>query len=79
MPLTSQRVLAIIMEECMEREERFPGYRKELVATLADVLQLERKHRVQGTNIKQRVSDKIGALGRLIADSRKKTSRGSGL
>jgi uncharacterized protein YqeY len=72
MPLNSQRVLAIIMEECKERDERFPGYHKELRETLAEILQLERDHRVQGTNIKQRVTDKIGALGRLIADSQRK-------
>ncbi len=74
MPLNSQRVLAIIMEECKEREERFRGYHKELRETLAEILQLERAHRVQGTNIKQRVTDKIGALGRLIAESHKKST-----
>ena len=72
MPLTSQRVMAIIMEECQNREERFPGYRKELIATLGDILQYERDHRTQGTNIKQKVTDKIAALGRLAAESKKK-------
>ncbi len=76
MPLTSKRVLAIILEECKEREKRFPGYHKELEETLAEILLRERDHRVQGTYIRQRVADKIGSLGRLIAESRKKTSKG---
>lgn len=71
MPLASQRVLAIIFEECRKRDQRFPGYHKELIATLSDIIQLEREHRVQGTNIRQRIADKIGALGNLIADSSK--------
>jgi hypothetical protein len=72
MPLTSQRVTTIIMEECQNREERFPGYRKELIATLGDILQHEREHRTQGTNIKQKIADKIAALGRLTAESKNK-------
>jgi len=69
MPLASQRVLRIIFDECNEREERFRGYHKELIETLSEIIQLERDHRVQGTNIRQRVADKIAALGRLIAES----------
>jgi hypothetical protein len=72
MPLASKRVLSIILEECREREDRFPGYQRELVETLSEIIQLERDHRVQGMNIKQRVADKIGALGRLIAEAPKK-------
>lgn len=68
MPLASKRVLNIILEECRTRDERFPGYRQELVETLSEIIQLEREHRVQGTNIRQRIADKIGALGRLIVD-----------
>jgi hypothetical protein len=72
MPLASQRVLTIIFDECRKRDQRFPGYHTELISTLSDIIQLEREHRVQGTNIRQRIADKIDALGRLIADSGKK-------
>jgi len=75
MPLASQRVLKIIFEECNGRELRFHGYHKELIETLSEIIQLERDHRVQGTNIRQRIADKIGALGRLIADSNETESR----
>jgi hypothetical protein len=71
MPLASKRVLSIILEECKTRQERFPGYREELIQTLSEIIQLERDHRVQGTNIRQRIADKVGALGRLIADAEK--------
>jgi hypothetical protein len=76
MPLASQRVLTIIFDECKNRDQRFPGYHKELISTLSDIIQLERDHRVQGTNIRQRVADKIDALGRLIADSGSKKQDG---
>ena len=69
MPVASQRVLAIIFEEAKKCDQRFPGYHKELILTLSDIIQLERDHRVQGTNIRQRIADKIGALGHLIAES----------
>ena len=72
MPLASKRVFVIIFDECQKRDQRFPGYHKELMATLSDIIQLERDHRVQGTNIKQRIADKIGALGHLIAESEPK-------
>lgn len=71
MPLASKKVLGIILEECRARDERFPGYRQELVESLSEIIQLERDHRVQGTNIRQRIADKLGALGRLIADAGK--------
>jgi hypothetical protein len=71
MPLASKRVLSIILEECKKRQERFPGYREELIQTLSEIIQLERDHRVQGTNIRQRIADKVGALGRLIAEGGK--------
>jgi hypothetical protein len=70
MPLSSQRVLSIIIEECRNRDERFKGYHKELIDTLSEIIKLERDHRVQGTNIRQKVADKIDALGRLIAEPR---------
>ena len=76
MPLASQRVLTIMFDECKKRDQRFPGYQKELISTLSDIIQLERDHRVQGTNIRQRISDKIDALGRLIADSGSKKPDG---
>jgi hypothetical protein len=71
MPLNSKRVPKIILEECNKRDELFAGYRKELSLTLGDILELERAHRVEGTNIRQKVTDKIAALGRLIAESKK--------
>lgn len=70
MPLPSQRVLRIILEECGSCDERFPGYQQELIETLSEIIQLERDHRVQGMNIRQRIADKIGALGRLLAEAK---------
>lgn len=67
MPLHSKRVQSIIAEECKNAPNRFKSYHKELLLTLADVIQLEHNHRVQGTNVRQKIGDKIAALGQLIS------------
>jgi hypothetical protein len=68
--LNERKIIAIVLGECQKLPERCPGYREELLATLTDILQLERQHRVQGTNIQQRVTDKCDAAGRFLVRKR---------
>jgi len=70
MPLNERKTISIILEECRKLPERCPGYRDELIDSLSDIIQAERQHRVQGTNIQQRVSDKCNAAGRFLAAKR---------
>ncbi len=67
MPLNEKKIIRIILEQCSRVPERANGYRAELVSTVADIIQAERQHRVHGTNIQQKVSDKCGALGTFLA------------
>lgn len=63
MPLNERRIMEILLEECNKVQERCKGYREELIETIGDIVQSERQHRVQGTNIQKKVSDKCSALG----------------
>jgi len=67
MPLNERRIIQIILEECQAVPDRCKDYQSELISTVSDVIQEERQHRVSGTNIQQKISDKINTLGQLLA------------
>jgi hypothetical protein len=70
MPLNERKIINIILDECKTVEERCVGYRDELVDVITDIITTERQHRVQGTNVQQRISDKCNAAGRFLAEKR---------
>lgn len=70
MPLNERKIVSIILEECKKLPERCTAYRDEILASVSDIIQAERQHRVQGTNIQQRVSDKCNAAGSFLASRR---------
>jgi hypothetical protein len=70
MPLNERKIISIILDECKTVEERCEGYREELVEVITDIIATERQHRVQGTNVQQRISDKCNAAGRFLAEKR---------
>lgn len=70
MPLNERKVISIILEECKGINERCGGYREALTEAIADIITAERQHRVQSTNIQQKVNDKCNAVGRLLAEYR---------
>jgi hypothetical protein len=53
----------------MNLEERCRGYRDEIVSTIADILELERLHRIKAINIQQKINDKCDATGRILAEN----------
>ena len=72
MPLNQRKVSKVIFDECSTIEERCEGYKEELVDVIADIITEERRHRVQGTNIQQKINDKCNATGRFLAERRRK-------
>ena len=70
MPLNQQKVLRIIQDELESIEERYDGYREELIATIAEILQAENEHRVSRTNIQKKINDKVNAVARFVAEQR---------
>jgi len=70
MPANDEKIVAIMFSEIEAVEERCKGYRDELKLAVAEIIALERGHRIARTNIDQKVSDKINAVGNSLADER---------
>jgi hypothetical protein len=70
MPLNERKIISIILEQCQRIPERCVGYREELIDSITDIIQAERQHRIQGTNIQRKVNDKCNAAGRFLATKR---------
>jgi len=69
-PLNDRKIISIILDERARVEERFPGYRDELINTISDIIEYERQHKVQGTTIQKKINDKCNAMARLLAQHR---------
>ena len=69
MPLIPKKIVSIISDQCMNLEERYKGYREEILIAIADILELERQHRIRAINIQQKINDKCDATGRLLAEN----------
>ncbi len=70
MPLNNQRVISILLEQSEEIEELCVGYREEIIDVISDIIEYERQHRVQGTNIQKKINDKCNTAGRFLASGR---------
>ncbi len=77
MALNERKIVNIILDECKTIEERCKGYKEELVAVITDIMTAERQHRIQGTNIQQKINDKCNATGRFLAERRSKARAAS--
>ena len=69
MPLIPKKIVSIISDQCKNLEGRCKGYREEIFSTIADILELERLHRIRSINIQQKINDKCDATGRFLADN----------
>ena len=69
MPLIPKMIVSIISDQCTNLEERCKGYREEIFSTIADILELERLHRIRAINIQQKINDKCDATGRFLAEN----------
>lgn len=73
----NQKAIArIIPEEAMKIEKRCTGYREALLHAIADILDYERQHRIQGTNIQKQINEKISATGRYLSEQKNHTLSG---
>jgi len=69
MPVNRKKLLELLKLQFNDVNDRCTGYKKELLETIAEIIALEQQHRVQGTNIRQKVSDKCSDLGKFLADN----------
>lgn len=70
MPLNDKKIISIILEQASQVEERCPGYKKELIAVIAEIIEYERGHRVNATNIQKKIGDKCNAVAQFLATAR---------
>ena len=70
MPLNERKIISILLEQCKRVPHRCDGYQRELIDSISDIITAERQHRVQSTNIQQKVNDKCNAAGRFLARKR---------
>lgn len=77
MPLNDKKIISIILEECAQLPERCTGYRDEIVEVISDIIAFERSHRVEATNIQQKISDKCDAAARFLTETRDPNAEGS--
>ena len=61
--MDSQRVLEIILEESGRVDERYDGYRKDLTEVVAEIVNIERQHKLMARNVRKDVADQINTLG----------------
>jgi len=69
MPLIQKKIVSIISDQCKNIDERCKGYREEILNTIADIMELERQHRIHAINIQQKINDKCDATGRYLAEN----------
>lgn len=66
--MDSRRVLEIILEESGAVDERYEGYRKDLTEVVAEIVNIERQHRLLSRNVKKDIADQINTLGGDLAE-----------
>ena len=76
MPANDQKIVSIMFSEIESIEERCDGYRDQLKDAVADILTFVREHKINRTNVDQKVADKISATGRFLDHVRKEGKKG---
>ena len=74
MPLNDRKIINIIFNECKSIEERCDGYKEELLEVITEIITAERQHRVQGTHIQKKITDKCNAVADFLAKNRELTT-----
>ncbi|MHB8160618.1 MAG: hypothetical protein ACYDGS_09085 [Thermoleophilia bacterium] len=70
MPLNQKKIASIIIEECKDIEQRCPGYEDEIIEVIGDILEYERQHNIQATNIQKKINEKCDAAARFLIEHR---------
>lgn len=57
MSYNKEKMVKLILNECESIEERCDGYRKVILDAIVEILEAEREHREQRTQIQKKVND----------------------
>lgn len=66
MAVDQRKLISVLRAAVNDIEERYVGYRVDLLDSVAQVVMLEREHEQKATQIQKKVGDRIDALGTLI-------------
>lgn len=70
MSFNAEKMANIILNECESIEERYEGYKKNLVDVIVEILRTEKEHSVKGINIRQLINDACKNAGDFLAKKR---------
>ena len=77
MSYKDEKIVRVLLDEVKNIEERCPGYHEEMTEALAEVIQKERAHLFQKTNIAVEIGDIIGRVSTFIGIQDGKAGGGS--
>ncbi len=66
MVVDQRKLITVMKQSVSEIDSRYPGYHKDLFDFVAQIVFLEREHEQKATQIKNKVGDKVSALGLVI-------------
>lgn len=66
--VSQQKLLSVIRDRVdqIDESDRVPGYRRDLLETLAQIVVLEKEHLEARTQIQKKINDKAQALGTIL-------------
>ena len=70
MPLNPGIILSIMREECQSITVRYDGYQEEFVDLITKIIDAERRHLAQRTNIQQDINRICEDAGDLLVENR---------
>ncbi len=70
MSFNKEKMVKLILNECESIEERRDGYRKKVLDAIVEILNAEREHKGQKTNIQQQVDDACHVAGDFLTKKR---------
>ena len=70
MSFNKEKMVTLILNECESIEERCAGYRQEILNAIVEILDAEREHKAQGTNIQKQIDQDCDAVGKFLYENR---------
>ena len=67
MSYNKEKMVDLILNESESIEERCDGYRKKVLNSIIDILNAERQHKVQRTQIQQQINEVCHQTGDFLA------------
>ena len=67
MAYKDEKIVRVLLDEASNVEERCEGYRDELTEALAEIVQKERAHLFQKSNIVVDIADIVGRVGTFVS------------